>query len=136
MSNLPQMHRNDFFDFFPSLFDGNEPLWGRDQMKVDISETDQAYQVKADLPGLTKEDIQVDFNNGILTIGGSHENQADVKDEAGNYIRRERSRGTFSRSFALQNVDPNAIEAAFHDGVLTVTLNKVADKSQSRIPIN
>ncbi len=136
MMNLPQMHRSDFFDLFPSVFDGNFSLLNGSQMNVDISETEENYQVKADLPGFNKEDIRVDFENGLLTIKGQRENKADVKDEEGNFIRRERSSGSMSRSFALQNVDANGVKADFADGVLNIVLPKLENSNHTKIEIN
>ncbi|MBC1520701.1 Hsp20/alpha crystallin family protein [Listeria aquatica] len=135
MMNLPQMHHSDFFDLFPSVFDGNVNLLNGSQMNVDISETEENYQVKADLPGFNKEDIRVDFENGILTIKGQREKKADVKDDAGNFIRRERSSGSISRSFALQNVDASGVKADFVDGVLSIVLPKLENSDHTKIEI-
>jgi HSP20 family protein len=89
---------------------------------VDIFETDNHDLVlKAELPGLNREDVDVTIENGTLVLKGSKKFDAEVKEE--NYRRVERSYGTFHRSFTLPNtVDPSRVSAEFKNGVLTVRL--------------
>ncbi|MBR1660467.1 MAG: Hsp20/alpha crystallin family protein [Oscillospiraceae bacterium] len=91
---------------------------------TDIRETENEYVLEADLPGFKKEDINIDIQDNSLCISAERHAQQEEKDEAGNYIRRERSYGSFSRSFSLEGVNTDAIKAAFTDGVLTLTLPK------------
>lgn len=90
---------------------------------VDISETEGEYQIKAELPGLKKEDVKVTLEDGILTIQGE---RAREKEEKGKkYHRVERSYGSFVRSFTLPDlVDENSVKAEFKDGVLNLHLPK------------
>lgn len=91
--------------------------------RVDVKETDKEYIVEADLPGCDKNNINVSYDEGILTIAASYEETAEEKDK--NYIRRERRRGNFSRSISIpEDVKTNEIKASFKDGVLKVTLPK------------
>lgn len=91
--------------------------------RVDVKETDKEYIVEADLPGCDKNNINVSYDEGILTIAASYEETAEEKDK--NYIRRERRRGNFSRSISIpEDVKTNEIKASFKDGVLKVALPK------------
>jgi HSP20 family protein len=89
---------------------------------VDIYETeDHEVVLKAELPDLKRDDIQLTFENGVLTIKGERKVEQEVRRE--NFHRNERHFGTFSRSFTLPNtVDASRISAAYKDGVLTVRL--------------
>jgi len=89
---------------------------------VDIFQSDASEVVlKAELPGLKREDIDVQVENNTLTIKGQRRQDSDVKKE--NYHRVERCYGAFSRSFSLPNtIDSTKVRAEYHDGVLTVTL--------------
>lgn len=91
--------------------------------KVDIAEHDDRYEVHADLPGLSKEDINVTLEKGVLTIEGEKKRSSETKAE--DYLRTERIYGKFSRTFNLgDRVDAAKISAAYKDGVLTVGLPK------------
>lgn len=100
---------------------GNGPV----ATSVDVSETDDAYEVKADLPGLGKDEVDVSFADGILTIRGEHKEEKAEEEEGRRYHVRERRYASYQRSFNFgAAVDPNAIKADFADGVLTVILPK------------
>jgi len=97
---------------------------------ADISETDKAYLIKAEIPGVRKEDVKVSLQDGMLTIQGERKMEKEEKGEK--HHRVERSYGSFVRSFSLpDNVDESAVQAEFKDGMLNVTLTKSA-KSKSR----
>lgn len=91
------------------------------EFRADIRDTGDAYELEADLPGVKKEDIQVELDNNYLTI--SAERHAE-KDEKGNYVRRERSYGSYSRSFDVTGVQTDQITAEYTDGVLKLRLPK------------
>lgn len=102
--------------------------------KVELSETDKALTVSADLPGMTEKDVQVEIANGVLTIRG--EKKAEHKGE-GRYFS-ERYYGAFERQIPLDDVQEDKVEATFKNGVLTVSLPK-SDKPREgvkRIAIN
>ncbi len=93
--------------------------------RTDVMDTGDAFKLEAELPGFKKEDIKIDIENDCLTI--SAERSADTKEEQkGSYVKRERFYGSFSRSFDVSGINVDAIEAAYTDGVLTVTLPKKA----------
>ena len=96
--------------------------------KVDLKETDEDYLVEADLPGVKKEDITVKFQNNYLTISAKRDSSIENKKE--NFVRQERYYGEFNRSFYINNIDENNIDASFKDGVLKINLPKL-DKENS-----
>lgn len=90
---------------------------------VDISETETAYLVKAEIPGVKKEDVKVTIQGGMLTIEGERRQEKEEKGKK--FHRIERTYGSFARSFRLPgDVDENSVKAEFKDGVLNVTLAK------------
>lgn len=101
---------------------------------VDIHETEDSFVVKADLPGVNKDDIQIDLNDNTITFKGERKFENKVSKD--NYIRVERSYGTFVRSFTLpQNVDAEKIKAAYKDGVLELTLPKKEEAKPKQIKV-
>jgi HSP20 family protein len=93
---------------------------------VDVSETDRAYEITAELPGMDEKSIEVNVANGGLTIKG--EKQEEKEEKKKDYYVSERRYGSFERYFALpEGVDADKIEAAFKNGVLRVTLPKTAE---------
>ncbi|WP_027625953.1 heat shock protein Hsp18 [Clostridium lundense] len=109
----------NFFD--DDLFSMMHSLQGN--IKVDLKETDENYLVEADLPGIKKEAIDIEFNNNNLIISAKRDDSLEDKNE--NYVRRERHYGEFKRSFYIDNVDESKIYASFNDGVLKITLPKL-----------
>ena len=90
---------------------------------VDFTDTEKAYEVTAELPGIDEKDIEVKVANGILSIKG--EKQEEKEEKKKDYYLRERNFGSFERSFQVpDSVDTDKIEASFKKGVLTVTLPK------------
>ena len=93
---------------------------------VDVSETEKAYEITAELAGMDEKNIEVNVANGGLTIKGEKQDEKEEKKK--DYYRRERSYGSFERNFDVpQNVDADKVEASFKKGVLTVTLPKKAE---------
>ena len=106
--------------------------------RIDVSETEKAIQVTAELPGLEEKDIDVSFADGMLTISGEHKEETEKKDEAKKYYVKERTYGSFQRVLAIgENVDQDKIKAAFKNGVLTVELPKAEEPEAKvkRIPV-
>ncbi len=95
--------------------------------RTDIRESDGAYILEADLPGFAKEEIRAEIKENILTIFAEHKTESEEKD-SDRYIRRERSFGTYRRSFDIRGIEADAITAAYRDGVLTLTLPKKEKK--------
>jgi HSP20 family protein len=101
---------------------------------VDISETDDAYLINAEIPGVKKEDVKVNVADGILSIQGHRQHEEETKDHK--LHRIERSYGTFFRSFSLpEDVDEEKIHAEYKDGVLQMSLRKTEDKKQKAIEV-
>lgn len=108
-----------------------EPFWRRELTwpsapAVDITESDKAYEITADLPGISEKDIEVKLAPGGLVIQG--EKQEEKEERKKDYYLHERHFGSFKRSFRVpEGVEADKIEASFKDGVLTVTLPKIAE---------
>jgi HSP20 family protein len=102
---------------------------------VDLYETADAFVVSAELPGLTREDIEIRFLDGQLTLQGTRRTPPDVPCER--YHRVERGHGAFSRRFALSApVDPHGISADLRDGILTIRVPKATADAPRRIDVN
>jgi len=101
---------------------------------VDVAETPEGLSLYAELPGLSKEDVDISLEDHTLTIRGERKFEKDVKEE--NYHRIERSYGAFSRSFTLPaNVRNDDVKATFKDGVLTIQIPKVEEAKPRKIAI-
>lgn len=101
---------------------------------VDIIENRDRYTLNAELPGISKEEVQVTLENNVLTIRGEKKTNADQKE--GDVHRVERRYGSFERSFTLPAaVDVNKIDAQFRDGVLTLTLPKAEEAKPRAIDV-
>lgn len=102
---------------------------------VDIEENDDSYMILADLPGMTKKDIEVRLENGVLSISG--EKRVDKETGKGTRQHRtERFRGSFSRRFTLPSaVDADRVNADYKDGVLSLTIPKVEEEKRKSIDI-
>ena len=135
--------RSDYFDNFGDVFNGffRTPLTHRSVRKaripaVDVAETDTAYQVKAELPGIRKEDLDVTVDDGVLTIKAEH-NDNQEQTEYGQLIRQERSYEKFARSLRLgANVDEETITAEYRDGVLHITLPKAKEVQPRKVEVS
>jgi HSP20 family protein len=103
--------------------------------EVDIYETENELVVKADLPDVNPQDLDIRVENNILTIRG--ERKFDKKVNEDNYLRIERSYGSFSRSFSLANsVKSEAIKADYQNGVLTLSIPKREEAKPKQIKVN
>ena len=101
---------------------------------IDIHETEDGYQVVAELPGMSKKDVNVTLEDSVLTIAG--ERRLDSTDSEGTLHRRERAYGSFSRSFTIPTrSDVNKVVAKFKDGLLTLDIPKAEEGRARRIEI-
>ncbi len=118
-----------------SLMNGSnwdEPM--RWALPVDVVENNDAYLVKASLPGVNPDDINITYDNHVLTLNTEVQAEEEKKEER--YLLRERRYGSFTRSITLPNqVDASKIEASYSDGVLTLTLPKAEEVKPRRIQI-
>lgn len=116
---------NAFNDFEKNFFGGSMPV---NTCKTDIRDEGEKYVMEAELPGFTKEDIKLDINGSYLVLTAEHKNEKDEKDDKGKYIRRERSYGSYTRSFDITGVDTENISAEYKDGILKIDLPKKASE--------
>jgi HSP20 family protein len=146
MNLVPRNQIYDLDSLFNDLFHGfgrpalkTEPSDSMAGMRVDVHETDEEYEIHADLPGVKKDDISIILENDVLTVSASKNTESEKK-EKGKVIWRERSSGSISRSF---NVNPGTtqkdVKANFTDGVLTLAVPRrqpeKAKPSSQRIAI-
>lgn len=124
-----------FGDVYSRRMDDELMARGAWMPPVDVYENDQHEIVlKAELPGLSREDIEVRVENNTLTIKGERKRETDVKEEQ--YHRVERSYGAFTRSFSLpSSVDAEKVKADFRDGLLTVTLPAKEESKPRQIQV-
>ena len=102
---------------------------------VDISETDSAYLIKGEIPGVKKEDVKVTIEDGMLTMRGERKMEKEEKDKK--FHRIERSYGSFMRSFRVpDDADETAVKAEFKDGMINVTLPKSAKAKTKAINVS
>ena len=103
---------------------------------LDIVQEEDKYVVRASLPGVAPENIEVSVDHGVLTIKGRTEVEAEDQREHGNYMVRERRSGSFSRSLRLpETVDADQAEPNFDNGVLTITLPKLESKKAKHLTV-
>ncbi len=128
MSNLTRFNRmfgdtffDDFFKPLPSSATEKTPA-------IDVHEADGNYLVKADLPGINKDDVKVTLENGILTIS-AETSREDKEEKDGKIIRQERHYGQYLRQLSVgSDVDPKQISATFENGVLSLKLPKLKEE--------
>ena len=114
---------NDFFRaFFENGFNGMMRM--EQPMKVDVRDDGEKYVLEAEMPGVSRDDVHVDVDNGVLTISAKYDQAKDEKNEDGKYVYRERRFGSMSRAFNVEGIREDAISAEFKDGVLKLDLPK------------
>ena len=131
--NVPGL-RNEIDRLFADFFERPSGDFGRFTPPADLFETDEAYNVEMELPGFSRDDINVTIEQGMLTISGRRTHET-AEDE--NYHLRERSVGRFSRSFSLPaSIQADEVEARFDEGLLKVTLPKAAEARTRKIEVD
>ncbi len=128
---LPSLFRNDDFDnFFDMPFTGRE---NPGLMKTDIVEKDKGFELMIDMPGVKKENVKAELNDGYLTVSVNNEHASDEKDKEGRYIRRERYFGSYSRSFYVgKDITQEDIKAKFENGVLKLDIPKKEELPETK----
>lgn len=129
----------------PTIFDiFNRPITDFDFMgskhagksfSVDVRELDDGYLLEADLPGVRKEDIRLNFEEGVLTVSANHHVSDGEEPERG-YLVHERTEGSYERSFRFADADPDAISASFENAVLRIVLRKMQARQSREIHID
>ena len=132
---LPSIFRDNLFD---DMFDFDDfdkefnrmmrPLYGKhaqNMMKTDVRETENSYELDIDLPGFKKDEINVQLDNGYLSISAAKGLDKDEEKKDGKYIRRERYAGAMNRTFYVgDNLTQQDIQAKFEDGILKISVPK------------
>lgn len=121
--DLSHTMENSLFDerFFRSFFDMSDWM-GNAGFRVDVKETDAAYELEAELPGVKQEDIQLSVDQDVLSIAADM--NTEKKNEKANYLYSERRTGHMERRFNLEGIDQEHITARFENGMLQVNLPK------------
>lgn len=101
------------------------------RLLTDVKETKDAYEVHVDVPGIDKNNIKMNYHDGVLSINVHKDDITDHADKNGNVMMSERNYGTMSRSYQLPNVDASNIKAAYQDGVLNITMPKLTESKES-----
>ncbi|HHV18295.1 MAG TPA: Hsp20/alpha crystallin family protein [Thermoanaerobacterales bacterium] len=129
---VPWRRRGLLPTFFDLAFDTDDffDIFNLSPVKADLRETEKEYIVEADLPGYNKDNIEIRYENDLLTISAKYDEVTEEKSES--FIQRERRRGNYSRSIPIpNNVKSDAIKASFDNGVLKVILPKVEPSKPS-----
>ena len=123
-----------FDDFLPARSANDQQESSVWAPRADLSETDEAYVIALDLPGIDRNDLEITVEEGTLKVSGERSMREDH--EQGQFHRIERSYGRFYRSFNFgPNVDSDNIDATFDDGVLTIRVGKAEEQKPRRIEV-
>ncbi len=132
---LPSVFGENLFDEMMNMndfFGDQSPLYGKhakNLMKTDIREHESGYEVDIDLPGFKKDEINLQLDNGYLTVSAAKGLDKDEQAKDGTYIRRERYAGSCSRSFYVgEGVTEEDVHAKYEDGILKLAIPKKEDK--------
>jgi len=127
-----------FFDPFRELDNMERRFLAtkRPTFRTDVRDTGDSYVLEAELPGFKKEDITAEIKGGYLTVKAEHSSENNSDDDG--YIRRERTRSSYQRSFDLSGIDAEKISAEYKDGILSLTLpkEKVVVEEGKKLQIN
>lgn len=127
----------DDFDrsFFRGFGDVDRALYGKraqNMMKTDVKETDEGYEVDVELPGFKKDEIQLELNNGYLTISAAKSLEKDKENKKGRMLRQERYAGVMQRSFFVgEHITEEDVKASYESGVLHLLVPK---KEAPKVP--
>jgi HSP20 family protein len=134
LNSLQQEMNRLFSTFFDTPTAGDGSPARRWIPAMDLVETDEQYVLRADLPGLSQEDINLEFDGDVLTVSG--ERKSEHEERTDGYYRLERATGSFSRSLTLpEGVDPDAVTATFDNGVLEVRIPKPEQRRPKKVAI-
>jgi len=124
MSNLESKKNDNYLSLFDEFNDFFGDVLGKD-MKTNIMENDDSYQVTSEIPGVSKENIKIDVLDNTLTISINKKNAN--KDEKKNYLVKEISEQSLSRSFYLDDMDENNVTAKMDNGILSIRVGKLKE---------
>lgn len=132
-NQISKRHDRDFFDFYNMLDDffNDNALSNRFELnshfRMDVKDKDSFYLVEAELPGISKEEIKLDYQDNYLII--SINKNEEINDEKENYIHKERRTASMQRSVYLRDVDIKNIDAKLEEGILKISLPKLKEVS-------
>ena len=133
-----QLVRHDPFSLFQDLdrwFDASSPKVAEWMPRLDVMANDDSWVVRAEVPGVDAEDVDITVEDGLLTIQGTRTFRSDIDEEG--YTRKEIYEGGFSRSVRLpKGIDPEGITASHKNGVFEITVPKAAEVLPKRIPVS
>lgn len=121
-------NRKDVFDLFDDFFNDRKTTYVRD-FKVDVKDEKDKYIVEAEVPGLSKKDLNIKYENDRLTISITKEEENEEQED--NYMHKERYEFRSERSIYLEDVDPKKLSAKMNNGILTIELMKLEHKISS-----
>jgi HSP20 family protein len=126
---------NTFFEAPPASSSGGHTTMRRWIPAMDLVETEDAFVLRADLPGLSESDVNIELEDNVLTLSG--ERKAEHEERKEGYYRVERASGSFSRSLTLpEGVNPEAVTAAFERGVLEIRIPKPEQRKPRKVSIS
>ena len=138
---LPSIFRENLFDdwfafpAFPEFREADKKLYGKHaahEMKTDVREHEDGFEVDIDLPGFKKEELDISLENGYLSVNAAKSHEEKQTDKKGKLIRQERYSGSLRRSFYVgENLTENDISAKYENGVLSLSIPK---KDQPKLP--
>lgn len=132
-SGLPEL-RTEMDRLLSDFFDAGDGSLGSFAPPTDLFETDDAYVVESELPGFSREDIDVTLDQGTLTVRGSR--TAETERDSDDYHLRERASGQFERSFRLpRSIRAEAVKARFENGILRIEVPKAAEAKSRKIDV-
>lgn len=138
------LSRPDFFQFALDFLDHNSPFdhlhktYGNQRWspKLDMIEQENQYLVELEVPGLTKDDIEIQMEQGNLIVTGTRKSQREIENTSDKYYRKESYTGTFTRSVPIPlNANDDAITANVNNGILTITLPKSPGSLRRQIEV-
>lgn len=129
MFNITPFERNSFLnpfgDFEKEFFKGFGTIGN---CRTDIKDEGSKYILECEMPGFDKNDIKIDISGSILTLCAEHKLENNQKNRNGEYIRRERSYGSYCRSFDISNINESEIDASYTNGILKLILPKKSEE--------
>ena len=135
--NMTQRPARGFFDDFsndffrPFFADGFGLMATQRPMKVDVRDEGDKLVLEADMPGVSRENVKVEVENGVMTLSADYNQETEEKNEENHYVYRERRSGSMRRAFNVEGIREDGITAEFKDGVLKLTLPKQEVKPES-----
>ena len=134
---MPSVFRNNLFDDFFDDFDRPVKRVQGPQtqlMRTDVKETENSYELDVELPGVKKEDVKAQLEDGYLKISAEHSEETEKKDDDGKYLRKERHCGKLQRNFYVgPRIQKEGIKASFENGVLALTVQKENEEQKKEI---